>query len=134
MYAIEATTAGPAKAIAVRNPPGPPPSAAVARVTVRPVDGPRAQIGAPRLRLRHAGHSPLCAPGSAAGALSGQCTPENGGLTNRPPEPTLLANSFQLHLVPQELIWNSSDMAGLVVASGGQLRGIHAGGRAGYFS
>jgi hypothetical protein len=37
MYAIEAMTAGPANAIAVRHPPGPPASAAMARALVRSV-------------------------------------------------------------------------------------------------
>src|SRR6516162_2273084 len=50
-YAIEAMTAGPPKAIAVRKPPGPPASAAMAREMVRPVRVDRSTAGAITLGL-----------------------------------------------------------------------------------
>src|ERR1700751_3681981 len=74
MYAIEAMTAGPPKAIAVRSPPGPPASASVARPMVRPVSVDRSTSGSSTVGLA-VKSCRIVSPGqSFAAALTPKCS------------------------------------------------------------
>jgi hypothetical protein len=74
MYAIEAMTAGPPKAIAVRSPPGPPASASVARPMVRPVSVDRSTAGSSTVGLA-VKSCRIVSPGqSLAAALTPKCS------------------------------------------------------------